>query len=263
MLRADTVHFAFRDRPILRDISLTLEAGRFYAIIGPNGAGKSTFLKIISGEIAPTQGAVTLNDVPLQRLGASALARRRAVVPQAAPLSFPFRVHEVVALGVSVPGFAIEPDHEPVERAIAVVGVQHLRNRLYTQLSGGERQQVQIARALCQLFGAPTPASETVLLLDEPTSSLDLPHQLHLMRVARSQARAGRLVVAVLHDINLAMTWADSVIALHDGGLCALGPPRELMTEALLERLYGEKLRLTPVPGSDIPAILPQALDLD
>lgn len=263
MFRLDDVHVAFRERPILRGLSLALGAGCFAAVIGPNGAGKSTLLKAISGEITPTRGAVLLEGTPLPRLGASALARRRAVVPQSALLSFPFKVHEVVALGVSVPGFAIAHPTEPVQRAIDVVGVGHLQHRPYTQLSGGERQQVQIARALCQLFGSPAAPEETLLLLDEPTSSLDLPHQLHLMRVARHQARAGRLVIAVLHDVNLAMTWADTVIALHDGALCALGTPRDLMTEALLEKLYGEKLRLTQVPGSDIPAVLPQAMGTD
>lgn len=258
MLRAENVHVAFRERPILRGISLTLEAGRFYAVIGPNGAGKSTFLKVLSGEIAPTQGDVRLDGVPLRQIGASGLAGRRAVVPQSAPLSFAFKVHEVVALGVSVPGFGTRPDIEPIQRAIDGAGIGQLKDRVYTQLSGGERQQVQIARALCQLFGSPAPAAETMLMLDEPTSNLDIPHQMHMMRLAHAQAREGRLVIAVLHDVNLAMAWADVVIAIHEGALCAVGKPRAMMTEGLLERLYGERLRLSKVAGSDIPAVLPQ-----
>lgn len=214
-------------------------------------------MRALTGELKPASGTVELEGVPLSQFTASALASRRAVVPQAAPLSFPFLVHEVVALGVSVPGFGIDADPQPVNQAIAMVGIERLRHRLYTQLSGGERQQVQIARALCQLIGSPTAVANTMLFLDEPTSNLDLPHQLHLMRIAQSQAHAGRLVVAVLHDINLAMAWADSVIAISDGRIHSSGAPRAMLTEAMLEQLYGQRLCLRTVVGSRIPVVLP------
>lgn len=261
MLDVQNVAFDYRGRPILRDLSLTLEPGRFYAVIGPNGAGKSTLLKVVSGELAPTRGAVLLDERPLQSFAADRLAARRAVVAQSAPLSFPFKVHEVVALGISVPGFAIEPDKAPIQRAIDATDLHALHDRPYTQLSGGERQRVQIARALCQLYGSPVPRRETLLLLDEPTSNLDLPHQMLLMRLARAEAKAGRLVLAILHDINLATAWADTVIAINNGRLCAMGAPHEIMTERVLEDLYGERLHLAAIAGSDVPIVVPRPSD--
>lgn len=258
MLSVADLHVSLSHRAILRGITLDFQPGKFYAIIGPNGAGKSTLLRAMTGELKPASGAVLLDGASLGSCSASALARRRAVVPQAAPLSFPFLVHEVVSLGVTVPGFGLSPHPEPVKTAIAMVGIEHLRNRLYTQLSGGERQQVQIARALCQLLASPAAIAETMLFLDEPTSNLDLPHQLHLMQTAQDQARAGRLVVAVLHDINLATAWADIVVAVGDGRIRASGAPRAMLTGSMLEQLYGRKICVQMVPGSDVPLVLPR-----
>ena len=257
MLEADGVYVDVRGRSILRGVSVTLEPGRFYAVIGPNGAGKSTLLKLMSGELAPTLGEILLDGAPLREFSPGALATRRAVVAQSAPLSFPFRVEDVVALGVTVPGFATATSDAAVARAMAAADLHDLRGRLYTQLSGGERQRVQIARALCQLFGSPVPPEQTLLLFDEPTSNLDLPHQLHLMRLARAEARAGRAVLAVLHDVNLAAAWVDTLIAVRNGAIVAIGPPHQVVTEAVLENLYGTKLRLAGLDGFAVPVVLP------
>ena len=261
MLHLERVSFGFNGRQVLRNVSITLEPGQLVAIIGPNGAGKSTLLKLMTGELRPSSGEVLLDGRALARMPASALASRRAVVPQASMLTFPFKVRDVVALGISVPGFSIDADGEVVDRAIDIVGIGHLRSRLYTELSGGERQQVQSARALCQLLGSSQPPDKTMLFLDEPTSNLDIPHQIHLMTVARDQARLGRAVVAVLHDLNLAMGWADTLLALSHGEICAAGSAEDVMSEDILGRLYNAPLRLTPIPGSRIPAILPHARD--
>lgn len=247
-------------RVVLHDVSFAPAAGRLAVVVGPNGAGKSTLIKLLSGELAPVGGRVTLAGTSLGSLSASALAARRAVVPQAAVLAFPFTVREVVGLGSSVPGFGLAAEGESVLKALAIADIAHLHDQPYTQLSGGERQRVHFARALCQLMAAGTPAAETILLLDEPTSSLDLPHQMQLMRQARAEARAGRTVVAVLHDLNLAATWADDIVALQGGRVVACGQPIEVLSEATLSRIYGCPFVVSRMPGTDMPMVLPQML---
>lgn len=247
-------------RMVLHDVSFAPAPGRLAVVVGPNGAGKSTLMKLLSGELAPVRGSVTLAGKPLASFSASALASRRAVVPQAATLAFPFTVREVVGLGSSVPGFELVAECESVMRALGIADIAYLRDQPYTQLSGGERQRVHFARALCQLMAARTPAAETILLLDEPTSSLDLPHQMLLMRQARAEARAGRTVVAVLHDLNLAATWADEIVAVQGGRVVACGRPQDVLREETLSRIYGCPLAVGRVPGTDMPIVLPQML---
>lgn len=247
-------------RMVLHDVSFAPAPGRLAVIVGPNGAGKSTLMRLLSGELAPVEGGVTLAGKALAAYSASALAARRAVVPQAAVLAFPFTVREVVGLGSSVPGFELAAEGESVSRALGIADIAHLSDQPYTQLSGGERQRVHFARALCQLMAARTPPADTVLLLDEPTSSLDLPHQMLLMRQARAEARAGRTVVAVLHDLNLAATWADDIVALHGGRVAACGRPREVLREETLSNIYGCPLVVSNIAGPDMPVVLPQMM---
>ena len=193
----------------------------------PNGAGKSTLIKVLAGEIVPTHGDVMLDGRSLKTFRAAELAARRAIVPQSTFLSFPFSVIEVVKLGASVPGFDQNPEHSTriAEDALSDVGLTEFRDRLYSQLSGGERQRVHVARALCQLNAAVRRQGQTaVLLLDEPTSSLDLSHQSLVLGEARAQADEGRAVAVVLHDLNLAAAWADEIVLLSSGGIAARGP---------------------------------------
>jgi iron complex transport system ATP-binding protein len=180
MLEASKATYAVDGKRLVHDVDLALRPGRVVAVVGPNGAGKSTLLRLLAGELAPTSGSVRIDGRDLRIVVPGDLAHRRAVVPQSTALSFPFTVLEVVLLGATVPGFA---PAEPRALAIAgdtlrTVGLTGFEQRLFTELSGGERQRVHIARALCQLATAKPPPGETAaLLLDEPTSSLDLSHQ--------------------------------------------------------------------------------------
>ncbi len=250
-------------RTILSDMTMSFPKGRLSVIIGPNGAGKSTLLRVLSGEMRPSQGRVRFGGMDLHSIDAHALASRRAVMPQATQLAFPFRVEEVVALGASVPAFASRTQDASVREAMAIADVAHLAGRDYMRLSGGERQRVHFARALCQLLAAKAAPETTVLLLDEPTSSLDLPHQMHLMERASVEAGRGRTVVAVLHDLNLAATWADQIVALAGGTLAAVGRPADVLTSKCLSEVYRYPISVSELEGSaGTPAILPQKMRL-
>jgi iron complex transport system ATP-binding protein len=262
MLEARRATFAINGKRLVEDVDLALTAGRVVAVVGPNGAGKSTLLRLFSGEIAPTEGAVLLDDRPLRSLPPAELARRRAVVPQATPLSFPFTVIEVALLGTTVPGFHVDdPNAEKAARtAIRAVGLTGFEDRLYTQLSGGERQRVHIARALCQLATARHARGETAaLLLDEPTASLDLAHQGVVLGEARRQAAAGRAVLAILHDLNLAAAYADEIVVMSRGRIAARGNPMQVLRDELLSDVYGCRVRTNAMPANGAPFVLPYA----
>ncbi len=214
--------FSRRGRAIMNGVDFSVAPGKIVAIVGPNGAGKSTLLKLLSGEIAPTGGEIRLDGRPLGDWPAHALARRRAVLPQSASVSFPFTVAEIVALGALG-----RPDAggtgNPGRKGAEVGGASEFRGAVYDELSGGERQRVQLARVFAQLWSG---GENGYLLLDEPTSNLDLSHQLLTLELARKHAEAGAGVICVLHDLNLASMAADEIVALKDGRVVASGAPR-------------------------------------
>ncbi len=235
-------------------------SGEFVGLLGPNGAGKSTLVRLMAGEIVPTAGSVTLGSTPLTKLSAQALARRRAVVPQATSLTFPFTVLEVILLGASVPGFSgtRSRTHDIAEESLARVNLSAFRDRFYIELSGGERQRVHIARGLCQLAAArlfePGPK---VLFLDEPTSSLDLAHQRLALAAVREEAERGTAVLAVLHDLNLASAYCDRLVMMDGGKIVADGAPADVMREDILSKVYGCALVPNAVPEDKTPFVLP------
>lgn len=265
MIEARNASYQIKGKHLLRDASLVLRPGRVISLIGPNGAGKSTMLRLFTGELTPTSGEILVDGRNMATIAPGELSRRRAVVAQSTPLSFPFTVLEVVLLGVTVPGFEIS---RPGARAAALdalrtVGLTHFEHRLYTELSGGERQRVHIARALCQLATAKRPHGETAaLLLDEPTSSLDLAHQGMVLAEARRQARMGRAVLAILHDLNLAAIYADEIVLLSGGRIAATGTATEVMRDDLLSEVYGCELRTNVTPANGAPFVLPSAPSL-
>ncbi len=263
MLEARGVTVERRGRKLLDDVSVTVPQGRVTAIIGANGAGKSTLIKVLSGEIRPSQGEALLDGRDLRTFSAAELSRRRALVPQSTTLSFPFSVMEVVRLGASVPGFDDGNEHANriAEDALSDVDLQGFRDRLYSELSGGERQRVHVARALCQLNCAVELQGETkALLLDEPTSNLDLAHQSLVLAEAREQAREGRAVAIVLHDLNLAAAWADEIVLLHAGRVAARGAPAAIFRDDLLSAAFGCAIQANKVPPPGVPYMLPHLL---
>jgi iron complex transport system ATP-binding protein len=227
------------ERALLRDAAISVAPGSFVAVIGPNGAGKSTLLRTLAGELAPAEGRVTLDGMAVDRVPRQELACRRAVLPQAVRLAFPMAVEEVVALG-RTPHFGrptMTEDGEAIDAAIARVGIGALRGRSYDTLSGGEQQRVNLARVLAQIWTR-APASPRYLLLDEPTAPLDVAQQYHVMRLVRGLADSGIGVCAVLHDLNQAALWADTIVAVRDGRCVAHGAPQSVITEAVLEEIY-------------------------
>lgn len=233
--------FRRRGCPVLSGISLSPNAGELTVIVGANGAGKSTLMQILAGDLIPDGGAVELDGRALAEWSSGALARRRAVMPQSLHISFPLTVGEVVALG-RLPFHHLQSASEAAAHVTAAMqdtSIIHLRHRLYPSLSGGEQQRAQMARALAQCMGNQTAAP--ILLLDEPTSSLDLAHAHHTMDRLRKLASAGVCLCMVLHDLNLAYRYADRVFVLANGTACAYGPAHEALTPEVIAMAFSLK----------------------
>lgn len=220
---------------VLRDVSLAVDRGEFVVIIGPNGTGKTSLLKALAG-LVKTTGAIDILGRPLPSYSRRQLAERVAVVPQQVPIEFPFTVAETVLMGrfphlglLEVEG---EADHRLVQQAMEFTEVAHLARRRLDELSGGERQRVIIARAICQ--------APQLILLDEPTASLDPAHQVRIMDLMeRLRRQQGVTVVMVSHDLNLAAMYGDRLLLLENGSIIADGTPLEVLTAEQLERSYG------------------------
>jgi len=239
--------FAVDGRTLVTGVDLEAVPGEILAILGPNGAGKTTLLRLLSGEWAPTMGSVELLGRPLAALSSLELARVRAVLPQQTVLTFAFRCLDVVLMGRYA---ALTGDDDAVaRRAMDTTDSVQLVDRTYPTLSGGEQTRVSLARVLAQ----ETP----VLFLDEPTASLDLRHQELVMRTLRGLADAGAVVVAVLHDLNVAARFADRVALLNEGRLHTVGTTAEVLTGPTIEAVYRQTVEVVAHPVLGSPLILP------
>ncbi len=243
MLKAENLQYRTAGRQIIAPLDLALEPGRLHAILGPNGAGKSSLLKLLSGEWRGQHGAVSLHGRRLGEWPAAELARVRAVLPQYHALSFPFSAAEVVALGrLQTRRHSVAGEREIVHAALECCGAAHLASRPYPRLSGGERARVQLARVLAQIWDDDTTQAR-YLLLDEPTAHLDLAYQHACLRLAREWTRRGAGVVAVLHDPNLVLSYADQVHVIQGGQLLARGEPAQTLQPALMKAVYGLQMQ--------------------
>lgn len=239
-------------REVLAGIDLTARAGEVTAVIGPNGSGKTTLMRTITGEL-PFAGGLALNGCDVRRTPAPRMAAMRAVLAQATPLSFPFTVAEVVRLGVEAGAAGRSADAGAlIAAALARVDLAGQGGRLYQQLSGGEQQRVHLARVLAQAGAPAGPGGPRWLMLDEPVSSLDIGHQLMVMRLARAFAAEGGGVLAVLHDLNLTAAHADRVLLLSQGRVIACGAPAAVLAPARLSAVYGCGLDVLPLPPRGI-----------
>ncbi|MEV8002166.1 heme ABC transporter ATP-binding protein [Streptomyces sp. WA6-1-16] len=238
-------------RQVLDSVDLTAHAGEVVALVGPNGAGKSTLLAALAADLAPASGEVRIDGRPAAAWSAPELALRRSVLPQAAVLSFPFPVEDVVRMG-RAPWAGTEREDEDdaaVAAAMAATEVTRFAARPFSALSGGEKARVALARVLAQR--AP------LMLLDEPTAALDLRHQELVLRICRERAAAGDAVVVVLHDLGLAAAYADRVAVLHDGRIAELGPPEAVFSGELLGEVYRQPVEVFPHPRTGTPLIVP------
>ncbi|MEM7043835.1 MAG: heme ABC transporter ATP-binding protein [Pseudomonadota bacterium] len=250
---------------LLDNVSLSLLSGTITCLLGPNGAGKSTLLRVLSGALAPSHGEVQFRGRPLDRWAPDELARGRAVLSQSTTLGFAFSVVEVVALGRSphVRQSSAALDRQVIEAALAAADITHLADRRYPTLSGGEQQRVQLARVLAQLMDGSGNIGGRLLMLDEPTASLDLAHQQQVLAIARDFSRAGGTVLAVLHDLNLAASVADHVCLLKGGRFITSGRPEDVLTADMIEDVFAIRTAILDHPEQPTPLVvtLPSAHD--
>ena len=249
MLRADAVSFEYDTSAVLRDVSLAVPSGGLVGVLGPNGSGKTTLLGVLAGLLSPSSGHVTLGGDPLAAFSRRALARRMAMVPQETHVAFDYDVLEVVLMGryPHLKAFQVEgsADLRYAHQALDATGTAHLSARRFATLSGGEKQRVVIASALTQLSGGVDPTGQSqILLLDEPTASLDLGYQLEVSRLIRSLGDQGITIIVSTHDLNFAARVCHHLVLLRNGRVLAAGPTEDVLNADAVAQLFGVEARV-------------------
>lgn len=245
-LSVENVSFTYGEKPILKNVSLAVEQGELVAILGHNGSGKTTLLRCISGYLTPTAGMVRIGGQAVSSLSARKLAQRMALVPQNPVMEFDFTVQDIVLMrrNPHLKRFAGETDADfaAADAALARTGMTALSGRSVLTLSGGEWQRTIIARAICQ--------KSDVMLLDEPVASLDVKHQIEILRLVRSLCREnGISALCVMHDVNLSAHYSDQILLLKGGETLACGSPCNVVTAPLLQEAYGIEAEVREVQG--------------
>ena len=254
-LTVENLSFSYGKHPVLHELTFTAGAGELLAVLGPNGVGKTTLFKCVMGQERKYSGRIAADGADLAALTPRERAHRVAAIPQAHPLSFRYSAFDMVLMGTShtlspftVPG---EKERAAARDAMARVNIEHLAERPFDHLSGGEQQLVFIARALAQ--------QAKILLMDEPTASLDYGNRLHVLGVVRDLSRAGYTILLSTHDPQHALWYADRALALKAGRMLALGTPRKIVTADLLQQLYGRRIDL--VETQQGPVLVPKEAD--
>ncbi|MBX2922361.1 MAG: heme ABC transporter ATP-binding protein [Chitinophagaceae bacterium] len=247
MLKATDIWFKNSNRYLLQSINFEVKSGEVLSVLGANGAGKSTLLKNISGELHPHKGSILFKNKPLSAWKNHELARQRGVLSQHYQVSLPFTSFQIAMMG-RYPHFKNHPlpiDHDIVKQCLHFSGIEHLADRNYLTLSGGEQQRVQIARVLAQLWD--DASTDKLLLLDEPVSALDIQYQHHIMQLVRKLAARGFAVISVVHDLNLALQYSNRILLLKNGKQVAFGDTG-LLNKQHIKEVYGVASELVAHP---------------
>lgn len=267
-ISANNISYWIGQHAVLHRLSFTIRPGELTVVLGQNGAGKSSFLKIIAGEQRPTMGRVMLGNSDLHGIPVQKLATMRAVLSQQYSIGLSFSCEEIVMMG-RYPHYGARPgeaDHRIVRECMEELQVMHLAARSYQSLSGGEQQRIQFARVLAQLRNdmnerpaSGFPKAEGILLLDEPTSNMDIRYQQLCLTKARELARRGYTVVVILHDLNLAAQFADVVFLLKSGRMVQWGTVNEVLRSEFIAEAYNMEVDLVESPEHAFPIIVPAA----
>jgi iron complex transport system ATP-binding protein len=256
MYQAVDISLMIRGKKLLDRVNIALEPGKFAAVVGPNGAGKSTMLKVLANEHYAYEGAVLLNGKNIEKYKPKDLSMVRAVLPQSTNVQFAFSVSQIIALGRHAHGSTQRENQVVIEEVMSVTGVESFADRQYLSLSGGEKQRVQLARVLAQVW------QETMypryILLDEPTSSLDITQQQNIFSLARKACERNIGVMAVVHDLNQAVQFADYLYFMREGRVVTSGDARQVFTKANIEETFCCRVNLYHDPCNSCPYIIPE-----
>ncbi len=245
MVEIKNAGYTVGNKWLLENISYQFEPGKCYMVCGPNGAGKSTLMKLLSLLEVPDTGEISYNNSAIDYSKKEKYAKYRAVLSQQVDISFPLEVEEVIMMG-RYPHFKINPakeDYQICDEVIALQNLQSFRERNFLTLSGGEKQRVQFARVLAQIWRMPEDGSR-ILLLDEPISSLDIKYQFEFLQHIKQFSNERTIIIAVLHDLNLALNYADEVLLLSEGKLFASGEPSLVLSPENISRVFNVKMKL-------------------
>lgn len=260
MIRLDKVSVSLSGRQVVTNLSFEARPGELTAIIGPNGSGKTTTLRALSGE-RDYAGKIEFSGRDLKSMSPAEMALARGVLQQSVSLGFPFKVREILEMGIIAGDVHSRAEAERIMRAaLDAVDLAGFENRVATALSGGEQARMHMARVLCQISSPVREGRARWLYLDEPVASLDVKHQLAIMTLARSFTRAGGGVIAVMHDLNLTAMFADRVVMMREGRAHAAGAPAEVFTESNLAEVYGCALAVERDPAGGMVRVYPPHL---
>lgn len=254
MIDIKNLSYKIKDKEIVKDATLSCKEGQITALLGANGAGKSTLLKLLSAELAQQSGQISINGKELAKYSTLELAQKRSVMPQNVDLNFDFTALEVVLMGRSAhnAGIDSEADKKIALNCLAEVECEHLKDRSFTTLSGGEKQRITLARVLAQIAEVDKP----ILLMDEPIANLDPEHQQAAMKSAKRRAAEGATVFLILHDFNIAANYADKIYIINHGEITYSGSAEEVFQKQIIKENFNVDIELITHPKTGKPQLI-------
>ena len=249
-IKAKSIFWEVDNKRIIKDISLEISLGEVVSIIGPNGAGKSSFLNVLSGDIKPTSGSVSFDEINLKDISIQERSFMRSVMSQSQQIVYDFSVKEIIEMGWLDRGIASYSGNfkEAVMKVASECSVHDLLEQKFNTLSGGEQRRVHFARTLIQLWRPSNSHDPRYMFLDEPTANLDILHEQNLMKLVRSKAMEGIGILLILHDLNLAAKYSDKLVIFKDGSLIKSGSPEEVLQSKVLTEVYGLDMEVAKDP---------------